>query len=140
MQHNIEHHEALAILLVRVFLGVIIFFQGYDALFRVKIVNVARSLEPALANMALPKGLAKAGAWTTSLVELTCGILLIVGYCQHYTLLAVSLNLIVVSILFSMLSGIWDMKHVFPRMLLAALLLYLPAEMDIYSLNNLLNH
>jgi uncharacterized membrane protein YphA (DoxX/SURF4 family) len=140
MQHNIEHHEALAILMVRLFLGVIIFFQGYDALFRVKIINIARSFEPALANTGLPKSLAKAGAWSTSLIQLTGGALLIAGYGQHYTLFVLGLNFIVVSILFSLLSGVWDMKHVFPRLLLTAILLYIPAEMDIFSLNYLLTH
>jgi hypothetical protein len=52
-----------------------------------------------------------------------------------YTL---GLHLVMVVIAFSFLDGIWDMKHVFPRMALLFLLLALPLTWNFFSLDHVL--
>jgi uncharacterized membrane protein YphA (DoxX/SURF4 family) len=73
----------------------------------------------------------------TSFVELLGGLLLITGLFTNYTLVALGLDLVLVAFAFSLLRPMWDMQHVFPRLLLVFILLILPDGYNRISLDYL---
>lgn len=138
METLIQHHEAAAVLIARTLLGLLFFFQGYDAVFRVKIANVITTYEESFENKGIPRFITAAGAWFTSYAELIGGLLLIAGLFQYYALYLLGLNLLIASLAFSMVSPMWDMRFVFPRLALLLFLIAVPASWDLFSLDHLL--
>jgi putative oxidoreductase len=134
----INNHEALAVLAARVFLGILFFFQGYDAVFRVKVSNVMQAYEAQFTNRRMPRFLIVLGTYFTSYVELICGFLLIIGLFEFVSVCILAISLIVATIAFSAISPMWDMKFLFPRLLLILFLLLMPAYSDFFSFDNLL--
>jgi uncharacterized membrane protein YphA (DoxX/SURF4 family) len=81
-----QHHEFAAVFIARIFLGLLFFFQGYDAVFNVKVKNVIREYENSFEIKGIPQFMTICGAWFTSYVELICGFLLVVGLFEYYAL------------------------------------------------------
>ncbi|HWY09824.1 MAG TPA: hypothetical protein VN026_00795 [Bacteroidia bacterium] len=54
---------------------------------------------------------------------------------SNYTLYALGLDLVLVGFAFSVSEPMWDMKYVFPRLILVFLLLIMPLKNDKISLN-----
>jgi putative oxidoreductase len=137
---TITQHEITAAFIARIFLGLLFFFQGYDAVFNVKIKNVIQAYEDAFASKGIPRFLTVGGAWFTSSVEFIGGLLLILGLFQYYVLSLLGLDLILASIAFGISTPMWDTRHVFPRLLLLLLLLIIPTSWNAISLDNLFNY
>jgi putative oxidoreductase len=128
----------IAELLVRLFAGIVFMFQGYDKLFRIKIPGVVDAFKAEAENVRIPGPLLSGLAYYTSYVEFLGGFFLIFGFLTNFTLYALSLDLIFVTIAFSYLEPMWDMKHVFPRLLLLIALLLFPEHFRHLSLDSLL--
>jgi putative oxidoreductase len=139
MELIIPYHEPAAAFLARVFLGLLFFFQGYDAVFRVKIKNIIYAYERDFASHGIPKFMTVAGAWFTSYAELIGGILLVAGLLEYPALYLLCIDLIVASIAFGMNSPVWDTKFVLPRLLLLLFLLVIPPAWNVWSLDHLLS-
>jgi len=122
---TLDVNMSLAELFVRLFLGIILIFQGYDKLFVVKIKNVVSMFNEASTKKNVPHILVVFTSYFTSIVECFGGLLLITGLFHQEVLILISLSLLMVSIGFSVLNPIWDLKHVFPRVLLIVLLFIL---------------
>jgi putative oxidoreductase len=137
---TITQHEITAAFIARVFLGLLFFFQGYDAVFNIKIKNVIQAYEDSFASKGIPRFLTVAGAWFTSFIEFIGGLLLILGVFQYYVLSLLGLDLIIASIAFGIASPMWDTKHVFPRLLLVLLLLIMPESWNLFSLDSLFTY
>jgi len=129
-------HESIGILFARVFLGLLFFFQGYDAVFNVKIKNIINNYESAFENKGIPKIMTITGAWFTSLAELIGGFLLIVGLFRYYALYLLGVDLLIASVAFGIATPMWDTRHVFPRIVILTILLLVPAEIDILNLDS----
>ena len=138
MEAIIHHQEAAAVLVARIFLGLLLVFQGYDAVFNIKIRNVINTYQNSFANKGIPKIFTVTGAWFTSCVELVGGLLLIVGLFKYYALYFLGIDLIVASIAFGITAPMWDMRFVFPRLALLLFLLVAPIAWDKLSLDYLL--
>lgn len=134
------YHEFAAACIARVFLGLLFFFQGYDAVFNVKVKNVIEAYETSFANKGIPRFLTVCGSWFTSYVELICGALLIFGLCVYPALFLLGINLIVASIAFGITSPLWDMRFAFPRLILILFLLTIPHEWNAWSIDRLIFH
>ncbi len=134
-----QHHESIAALIARVFLGLLFFFQGYDAVFKVKTSNVIDTYESSFANKGIPHFFTVCGAWFTSYAELIGGLFLITGLFEYWSLSLLGLDLVVASIGFGIVSPMWDTRHVFPRLALLIFLLAIPPAWDHYSLDHLLS-
>jgi uncharacterized membrane protein YphA (DoxX/SURF4 family) len=128
-------HETVLVFLLRVILGILFFFQGYDKVFNVKIPGVIEFFKNETAGKRIPGFILVLSAWFTSLAELICGALLIVGFVQTWSLYILGIDMILVCGAFSMLKPMWDMQLLFPRLILLAALLYFPAEWDVISLD-----
>lgn len=138
MESIIFNNESVLSFLLRVILGILFFFQGYDKVFKLKIKGVSDFFRQELGTNKMPGFLVEFSAWFTSLVELICGGFLILGLFKTYSLYLLGFDLILVAGAFSMIKPMWDMQMVFPRLILLSVLLYLPAEWDVLSLDHLI--
>jgi len=126
-------------LLLRVFTGILFLFQGYDKLFVVKIGGVVDAFKADAGRQHIPGFLVTAMAYYTSIVEFAGGLLLILGLFSTYALYLIGFDLLLVCFAFSFMKPMWDLKHVFPRLILVAILLILPSEHCRFSLDYLFN-
>lgn len=133
-----EQHEIAAAFITRVFLGLLFLLQGYDSVFNVKVKNVIETYQSSFANTGIPKFFTVCGVWFTSYTELICGFLLTIGLFEYYSLYLLSINLILASVAFSINAPMWDMRHVFPRLVLLLFLLAIPHVWNVWSLDNLI--
>lgn len=118
----------IAELMIRVIAGILFLFQGYDKLFGIKIQGVIDFFRADTQKNHIPAGLLTGMAYYTSYVEFFGGLFLLAGFCTDYALYALAVDLILVSIAFSFVEPMWDMKHVFPRLVLTATSLLLPPD------------
>ncbi len=133
------NNEAVLTFVLRVILGILFFFQGYDRVFKLKISGVTDYFRQELGSIKVPGSILTLAAGFTSLVELICGALLILGLFKQYALYLLGIDLILVTGAFSLIKPMWDMQLLFPRLILLAVLLYLPAEWDILSIDYLIS-
>lgn len=127
----------VAELILRVFCGVVFVYQGYDKLFKVKISGVTLAFENNAQKNNIPHFLLYAAAAFTSVTEFMGGILLMAGLFKNLSLAMLGLDMIVVAAAFSMVEPVWDMRHVFPRLVMVITLLVLPDEWGWLSLDKL---
>ena len=131
----INQHADIAILIARIFLGMLFFRQGYDKVINVKVANVIENFELPLLHNYFPRFFLVVTAYFTSYVELIGGLLLIFGLCKYYILYLLGIDLLMVSLAFSLFKPMWDLQHVFPRLALLIFLLVAPASWDTLSLD-----
>ncbi|MBL7919918.1 MAG: DoxX family membrane protein [Bacteroidia bacterium] len=133
-----QYQYEVAVLIARVFLGCLFLFQGYDAVFNIKIKNVIATFENDLIHKGIPRFLIVWGSWFTSYSELIGGTLLIVGLFNYPVLFMLGLNLIIAAIGFGINTPVWDTRHVFPRLALLLLLLIIPQNWNTFSIDHLI--
>ena len=116
---------SIAEVFLRCFLGILFLFQGYDKLFIVKIKNVINAFHIETDRKQIPRFLLVFTSYFTSITEFIGGILLITGLFHQFVPIILVINLLVVAFAFSFLRPMWDMQHVFPRVILLTLILLL---------------
>lgn len=135
---DIINTNQIAEFILRAFCGVIFLYQGYDKLFKVKISGVTEAFQVNAEKNNIPQFVLKLSAIYTSVVEFFGGLLLILGLFKTYALAFLGLDLLLVGIAFSMLEPVWDMRHVFPRLIMVVSLLMMPQEWELISIDHLL--
>lgn len=130
-----EYNHAAAVLIPRVFLGILLLFQGYDKVFNVGVKGVLNTIEAPFAGVKIGRFVPLLAAYFTSYAELICGLLILVGFLKAFALWVIGIDLLVVAFGFSLLNPLWDTRDVFPRLLLVVILLALPAEWDVVSMD-----
>lgn len=133
-----HYHFLAGITVARIFLGLLFFFQGYDAIFGIGIRNVTATYKEGFGPKRVPGFLVAAAAWFTSYTELIGGLLLIFGLFLFPALYLLGINLIVAAIGFGITTPLWDTRHVLPRLLLLLLLLLVPAASHVWTLDRLI--
>jgi uncharacterized membrane protein YphA (DoxX/SURF4 family) len=131
---------AIAELTIRVITGILFFFQGYDKLFKIKMDEVVNTFMQDAERRHIPRSMVVFISYLTSTIELIGGFLLIIGLFTNYAAAALCLDLMMISLAFSLMQPIWDLRHVFPRLILLFLLLALPQNCNFFSLDFLLSH
>jgi len=134
------NNESVLTFVLRVILGILFFFQGYDKIFKIKLNEVVNTFQAELGSIAVPKAILVPIAYFTSFVELIAGALLIVGMFKTYALYLLGIDLILVAGAFSLIKPMWDMQLLFPRLILLSILLYLPNSWDVLSLDFFLHN
>ena len=129
------HHNEIAVFVARIFLGLLFFFQGYDAVFRIKVGGVIETIKQPLMNKGVPKFFIRAGAYFTSYAELICGTFLLIGFVKYYSLYFLGIDLLFAAFAFGIIKPMWDMQFVFPRLVLLIFLLIVPTEWDVLSID-----
>ena len=133
-----EYNHAAAVLIPRIFLGIILLFQGYDKVFNIGVKGVVNTIQSPFAGVKIGRFIPVCAAYFTSYTELICGLLILVGFVKSFALYLVGIDLLIVAFGFSLLNPIWDLRDVFPRLLLVVLLLLLPGEWDVISVDYVL--
>lgn len=135
MQLELIDKEVLAMFIARMFLGLLFFFQGLDAVFNIKLKGVIQAIEQPLAEKGVPRFMIMLGAYYTSYVELIAGFCLIIGFAKYYALYLLGLDLLIAAIAFGIIKPMWDMQYVFPRLALLLFFLVAPSEWDVLSVD-----
>lgn len=131
-------NKQIAVVTIRVILGFIFFFQGYGKVFKFRLENVYKNFFQASYENILPDFLLYFSAYFTSLTELIAGFLLVIGFKRDYALYALALVLIIVTFGHGLKEPIWDLSHVMYRLILLAILLFLPKDLDKFSIDFLI--
>ena len=131
-------NKQIAILTMRVLLGLIFFFQGYGKVFKFGLDTVYKNFFLASYSELLPDFILLFSAYLTSLVELIAGFLLIIGLKRDYALYALALVLVIVTFGHGLKDPIWELSHVMYRTILLVSLLFLPKELDKFSVDFLI--
>lgn len=122
-------------LIIRLFCGIIFLFQGYDKLFVVKIKGVVELFQRNANSKHVPGFVQYSLAFYTSMMEFFGGLLLIIGLFKNIVLVLLGFDVILVAVAFSVLEPVWDMRHVFPRLLIISVLLVLPDDWARFTLD-----
>jgi len=133
-------NESILLLTLRIILGILFFFHGYDKIFKLGMKKVITSYETELDSVKMPHFIVSIAAIFTSFVELLGGIMIILGLYTHYALAALGVDLIMVVFIFSLMQPLWDMKLVFPRIILWSIIMFLPKSYDLLSIDHLILH
>jgi uncharacterized membrane protein YphA (DoxX/SURF4 family) len=131
-----ELNRSVAVLIIRLILGLIFLMQGFGKVFTMGVENVynAEFFYGTYKDL-LPAFLIKSTAYYTSYVELIGGLFLILGFKSNYTLFALASVLIIVTFGHGLAQPIWDLSHVMYRTILLVSLLLLPKQWDKFSLD-----
>ena len=133
----IEYKTDIALLIMRIVLGILFLMQGYDKIFGLGLKRTEAGIEDALQGKHLPPSLVKAITIISSFIELAGGIMLITGFLIYPALVLLGLDLIAVVFAMSLREPLWDMRYVWPRLVLILALLLLPTACDRLSLDYL---
>ena len=137
MLNNWITPEAMAGLFIRVFTGILFLFQGYDKIFRLGLKEVFNTVSPSYKKAGLGDGSIRLFVTITSWIELTGGLLLILGLFKYVALYALGADLLIVALGMSIINPMWDLQHVFPRFILIIFLLIYPSTLDIITLDHI---
>lgn len=127
---------ALAIVFVRVVLGILFFFQAYDKIFVAGLKEFTQNVTRGTTRSGIPLAFVRISTHLSSYIELMGAVFLILGLFLPWIYLILAINLVMVVLGFSFLQPLWDMKHVFPRLAMLVFLMCAPAELDIFRLSN----
>lgn len=135
ISNDIINKEVMGVFVARVFLGMLFFFQGVDAVFNIKPSGVLDTIKEPLIEKGVPKFMIVFGAYYTSYVELLAGFCLIIGFVKYYALYLLGIDLLIASVAFGIIKPMWDMQYVFPRLALLLFFLIAPSEWDVISVD-----
>jgi putative oxidoreductase len=135
MNFSIHVREMDAAFIARVFLGFVFFLQGYDKVFRVGVKKVIETVHAPLSSKGVPTIFSGLGAYFTSYTELICGALLIIGFAKYYCLYLLGFDLLFAALAFGIVEPVWDMRHIFPRLVLLLFLMVIPSYWDVISVD-----
>ncbi len=123
---------------LRIILGILFFMQGYDKVVKVKMDGVVKSFRYEFGNVKMPDFILVISAYFSSFIELVGGFALIIGLFTKYVLFLFGLDLILVVVAFSLINPVWDMKIVFPRIVIWSILMVLPESWNKLSVDFML--
>ena len=121
--------------MIRVILGTLLFFQSYEILVRIGMTETCNTVYEGTREKKIPDWFSKISVYFSTYIQLIGGGLLILGLFTPIVMIIIGINLIMVCIGFSYLKGIWDMKHVFPRLVLLIILFLIYSDLDVLSLD-----
>ena len=134
-----ELNRNIAVLIIRLILGLIFLMQGFGKVFTWGVEKVYNSdfFYEAYKDL-LPDFLTHFTAYYTSYIELIGGLLLVLGFKTNYALYALATVLIIVTFGHGLAEPIWDLSHVMYRTILLVTLLIIPVEWDKFSVDYLI--
>ncbi|MBK6832926.1 MAG: DoxX family protein [Bacteroidetes bacterium] len=137
---EVDYNFAVFELVFRLFCGVLFIYQGFDKLFVVGMKNVIETFSSEANRKRVPKFFVVVSSYFSSIVEFVGGALLILGLFKPIVLTLLGIDLVIVAIAFSTIQAMWDMKNVFPRLMLVGILMVTPNSWEVFSLRNLIEY
>ncbi|MBL4586003.1 MAG: DoxX family membrane protein [Flavobacteriales bacterium] len=136
MEMNLN--RSIAILIIRLILGLIFLMQGFGKVFTWGVENVYNAdFFYGTYEGLLPDFVIHATAYYTSYIELIGGLLLILGLKTNYAIYALASVLVIVTFGHGLAEPIWDLSHVMYRTILLVTLLLLPNTWDRFSMDGI---
>lgn len=132
-----EYTRAVGWLLLRATAGILFFFQGYDKLFKVGIMNAAEAFDGSFHNGIRSRPFLRGLLALSSFVEMCGGVLLVLGLWRQVGAIFLGLDLIAVALVFSASNPMWDMQYYFPRFSMIVAILMLSPASDRFCLDAL---
>ena len=120
----------------RVFLGILFFAQGFDKVFNLGVKEVIHSFEYPVRLKHFPHFPLVAVAYYTSFAELIGGSLLIIGFMKYYAMYLLGIDMLIVCAALSSLDPMWDMKYIFPRVVLLITLFIIPSDWGVFTVDH----
>ena len=130
--------QSSALLLVRLILGMLFLFQGYDKVFRIGINNVADAASTTVTEKFFGRTIFKTAILISSWIEMIGGTLLITGFQRDYALILLSADMLMTGLIFSLIKPMWDMQFYFPRLILLVIIMIVPESQDMFCIDHLL--
>ncbi len=135
-----NRNRSIAMLTIRVILGLIFMMQGFGKVFSWGVENLYKmDFFHGTYKDLLPDFIIYGTAYYTSFVELIAGFLLVIGLKRDWALYALASVLVIVSFGHGLAEPIWDLSHVMFRFVLLVALLLLPATWDTIRMDSLIN-
>jgi len=132
-------NKQVAVLAIRLILGLIFLMQGFGKVFTWGVENLYKmDFFLGAYKDLLPEFVIRATAYYTSYVELIGGLLLVIGLKRDYALYALASVLVIVTFGHGLVEPIWDLSNVMYRLILLITLLLLPKAWDKFSIDHLL--
>ena len=132
-------NRAIAVLTIRLILGLIFLMQGFGKVFTWGVEEVYRAdYFYGTFKDLLPDFIIYSTAYYTSYVELIGGLLVVIGLKRDYALYALASVLVIVTFGHGLADPIWDLSHVIFRLILLPAILIIPKEWDRFTLDNLI--
>jgi len=128
-------NRAIAVLVLRLVLGLIFFMQGYGKVVAIGVENVHTTFFLETYKELLPFFVTYTTAYFTSYIELLGGFFLIIGFKRDLALYLLGVVLVIVTFGHGLITPIWDLSHVMFRLFLLVALLLLPKEWDYFSID-----
>lgn len=130
-------NQQIAILTIRLLLGLVFFFQGFGKVFKFGMDAVYQNFFYEPYKEVIPAFVLKSTAYYTSFAELLGGVLLVIGLFRNYTLYVLASVLVIVSFGHGIAEPIWNLSHVMYRTTLLVSLLLLPEHWDRFAVDRL---
>jgi putative oxidoreductase len=130
-------YKATGVLLIRILLGGLFFYQGFEILFISGIGLAHADIFVSNSSILLPDKLIRFSILIISITQLSGGILLIVGFLRNYSLYILSILILFITFSFGDVNVIWQFENTVFKAVLLISLLMLPIEWDKWSVDNL---
>ncbi|MBL4888131.1 MAG: DoxX family protein [Flavobacteriaceae bacterium] len=132
-------NTSLGILTTRLIIGFVFLMQGIGKVFTWGVENMYKmDFFYEKYKELLPDFVIHFTAYYTSYIELIAGALLVIGFKRDYALYGLASVLIIVTFGHGLTSPVWILSDVIYRAIPIVVLLLLPREWDVYTLDNLL--
>ncbi len=138
MSFLLDYKDDIALLFMRLVLGILFLMQGYDKIFRLGLRKTEAGVADAMRVTKLPSSIVNTITIISSVIELVGGIMLLTGFLIYPALLFLGIDLVIVVFGMSLREPLWDMRFVWPRLILLLALLLLPYTCDRLSIDHLL--
>ena len=135
MYHIDLLNQSVAFTLARTILGVLLFMQGYEKVFKIRMKAIVNAYQLPVSRSFIFDFFIWGGTIFTSYSELICGPLIFLGFFTNYALYLIALDMLVAVIGMSMQEAIWDMKYVWSRLVLTTFLLLCPISWNNFSID-----
>lgn len=135
MDNKTTINRHMAILILRVLLGLIFLMQGYGKIFNFGIEQLYHNFFVQFESTFLPKWLIWFTVYYTSYVELICGLLLTFGMFKQISLCLLASVLVIISFGHGLLEPVWDLQHLFFRASMLIVLMLLPEDWDKFKMD-----
>ena len=126
----------IGVWITRLLLGLIFFFQGFGKCFTIGIKELYKSMFLEQYQDLLPPFLLWLTAYYTSIVELVCGFMLVLGFKRDWAIYLLGSVLVIVTFGHGLATPVWNLSDVMFRAILLIALLLFPKDWDVFTLDN----
>jgi uncharacterized membrane protein YphA (DoxX/SURF4 family) len=129
--------KTAGVFFIRMLLGGILFYQGFNKLFESGINSIYADLFVSGSSSILPENLIRFSIYTISIIEFAAGFLLIIGLLRNYVLYTLGTIILFILFGFGSTQPVWQSEFIIFEGLLLISLLMLPIEWDKWCMDNL---